>query len=49
MREKRREWRNDGPRLRSPVAQARALLGGETDTIANASNFSAFIFHEISA
>ncbi|PRZ54072.1 GAF domain-containing protein [Paraburkholderia fungorum] len=30
------------------VAQARALLAGETDWIANAANFSAFVFHSLS-
>jgi GAF domain-containing protein len=30
------------------VSQARALLGEEPDAIANAANFSAFVFHELS-
>ena len=30
------------------VAQARSLLAGETDWIANAANFSAFVFHSLS-
>ena len=30
------------------VAQARALLAGEPDWIANAANFSAFVFHSLS-
>ena len=30
------------------VAQARALIGNEADAIANAANFSAFVFYEIS-
>ena len=30
------------------VAQARALLADETDWIANAANFSAFVFHSLS-
>src|SRR4051795_595757 len=30
------------------VAQARALLAGETDWIANAANFSSFVFHSLS-
>lgn len=29
------------------VAQARSLLAGETDWIANAANFSAFVFHSL--
>jgi L-methionine (R)-S-oxide reductase len=30
------------------VAQARALIGSETDRIANAANFSALVFHSLS-
>ena len=30
------------------VGQARSLLAGETDWIANAANFSAFVFHSLS-
>ncbi len=29
------------------AAQVRALLGGERDAVANAANFSAFVFHEL--